>query len=84
MSKEKNSKKDKKTKKEEEKPTLKLSPKRKEKEEREDFRKFFIKIKKQFNLDKALEEVIWLHLKATGCNVEAKFAEGVKSFGYKI
>lgn len=58
--------------------------KRKEKHEREDFRKFFLRIKKKLNLDASLEEIMWLHFKASGFAEIAKFEQGVKHFGYKI
>lgn len=51
---------------------------------REDFRKYFLKIKKQLNLDKSLEEVIWLHLKAIKHDKKELFEIGIKHFGYKI
>lgn len=53
-------------------------------DDREDFRKYFLKLGKKLNLDKSLEEVIWVHLKAINCDKKDKFEDGVKHFGYKI
>jgi hypothetical protein len=51
---------------------------------REEFRKFFIKIKRSLNLSSDLEEIIWLHFKAYNFDNVNKFEEGVTHFGYKI
>jgi alcohol dehydrogenase class IV len=51
---------------------------------REDFRKYFLKLNKKLNLNKSLEEVIWIHLKTIGCNRKELFDKGIKHFGYKI
>lgn len=51
---------------------------------REEFRKFFIKIKGKLKLTKDMEEVIWLHFKAAGFDKKEKFIDGIKHFGYKI
>lgn len=51
---------------------------------REDFRKFFIKIKTKLGLDKSMEQVIWTHFKVTGFDKKEKFEEGIKHFGYKL
>lgn len=55
-----------------------------EKGEREEFRKFFVKIKGKLNLDKSMEEVIWTHFKAAGFDKKDKFEKGIKHFGYNI
>lgn len=60
-----------------------ISPNRSE-NDREEFRKFFIGLKRKLNLESDLENVIWLHLKAIGMDKKEKFNEGVKHFGYKI
>lgn len=53
-------------------------------DDREDFRKYFLKLNKKLELDKSLEEVIWIHLKTIGCDKKEKFDDGIKHFGYKI
>jgi hypothetical protein len=55
-----------------------------QKQEREEFRKFFVKIKGKLKLDKSMEEVIWLHLKASGFNKKEDFEKGIKHFGYSL
>lgn len=51
---------------------------------REEFRKYFIGIKRKLNLAPDLEDIIWIHLKATGMDKKDKFNEGIKHFGYEI
>ena len=51
---------------------------------REEFRKYFVQIKKKLGLGKEMENVIWLHFKAAGFDKKDKFDEGVKHFGYKL
>lgn len=51
---------------------------------REEFRKYFVGLKRQLNLQPELEQVIWLHLKAVNMATTDKFNDGVKNFGYKI
>jgi hypothetical protein len=51
---------------------------------REEFRKYFVGLKRKLNLAPELENVLWLHLKAIGMNKKEKFSEGVEHFGYKI
>jgi hypothetical protein len=51
---------------------------------REDFRVYFVGLKKKLNLAPEIEQVIWLHLKAVGMATKEKFNEGVRHFGYKI
>jgi len=52
--------------------------------ERENFRRFFVKIKNKLSLDKSMEEVIWKHFKASGFDKKEKFEKGIKHFGYKL
>lgn len=52
--------------------------------DREDFRKYFLKISKRLGLKKYLEEVIWTHLKTINCDKKDLFDKGLKHFGYKI
>ena len=64
-------------------PVTRTRPK-KESEHREDFRIYFAKLSRKLNLDKYLEEVLWLHLKATKNDRKELFDDGIKHFGYKI
>jgi hypothetical protein len=52
--------------------------------DREEFRKFFAKIKAKLNLAKELEEIIWKHFQDSGFDSKDKFEAGIKHFGYKI
>lgn len=51
---------------------------------REEFRKYFLKLNKKLNLNKSLEEVIWIHLKTIKHDKKELFDKGVEHFGYKI
>jgi len=51
---------------------------------REDFRKYFLKISKKLEINKSMEEVIWIHLKTIKCDSKELFEKGIKHFGYKI
>lgn len=51
---------------------------------REDFRKYFVRLNKKLNLDRYMEEVIWIHLKTIKCDSKDLFDKGIKHFGYKI
>lgn len=55
-----------------------------EDEVRKAFKSHFVKLKRSLKLDASLEEVIWLHLKATGNDKPELFERGVRHFGYKI
>lgn len=55
-----------------------------EENSREEFRKFFIKIKGKIGLDKDMENVIWIHFTKAGFDKKEKFEEGIKHFGYKL
>ena len=57
---------------------------KKESEHREDFRQYFVRLSRKLNLDKYLEEVLWLHLKAIKHDKKELFDDGIKHFGYKI
>jgi DNA repair exonuclease SbcCD nuclease subunit len=52
--------------------------------EREEFRKFFAKISPKLKLEKSMEEVLWLHLKASGFAEKERFADGICHFGFKL
>lgn len=51
---------------------------------REEFRKYFVGLKRKLNLQPEIEQVLWLHLKEVGMATKEKFNEGVTHFGYKI
>jgi len=51
---------------------------------REDFRAYFVGLKRKLNLKPELEEVLWKHLQTKGLDTKEKFDEGIKNFGYKI
>ena len=51
---------------------------------REEFRKYFIGLKRKLKLAPELENVIWLHLKTIGMDSKEQFNDGIKHFGYKI
>ncbi|HLD91711.1 MAG TPA: hypothetical protein VI911_11990 [Patescibacteria group bacterium] len=61
-----------------------LTIKQVEENVREEFRKYFSKVKRQLKLSNELEEIIWLHFKAMGFDSSSKFNEGLCHFGYKI
>jgi len=50
---------------------------------REEFRKFFVKLKTKYELDGKLENVMWLHFKAAGFDKKEKFQDGVFHFGLR-
>ena len=56
----------------------------KEEDSRDEFRKFFVKVRGKLGLTQDMEEVIWKHLKASGFDKKEKFTEGIKHFGYKL
>lgn len=51
---------------------------------REEFRRFFVRIKGKLKIGKEMEEILWLHLKASGFDTKDKFEKGIKHFGYKL
>lgn len=55
-----------------------------EKEAREAFRVYFVKAKRKLGIAASLEEIIWMHLKATGHNKPESFEKGIEHFGYKL
>ena len=62
-----------------------ITNKKKDKDNnREEFRKYFLKLNKKLNLNKSLEEVIWIHLKTIQHDKKELFDKGVEHFGYKI
>jgi hypothetical protein len=54
-----------------------------EKEKRMQFKLFWAKEKAKYRKHKSLEEVIWLHLKATSNDEPENFATGLNHFGLK-
>lgn len=55
-----------------------------EEELKEKFRQYFVKLSRKHDLDKSMENILWLHLKAVKCNQPEKFADGIKNFGLKL
>jgi hypothetical protein len=55
-----------------------------EKECREAFRVFFVKVKRKLNLAPNLEAVIWTHLKSIKHDKPEDFEKGIENFGYKL
>lgn len=55
-----------------------------EKEKKEAFRQYFIKVKRKLGIAPNLEGVIWMHLKAIGCDKPEDFEKGIENFGYKL
>ena len=51
---------------------------------REEFRKYFVKVKKTLSLASDMEDILWLHLKAIKCDKVESFSKGLIHFGYKI
>lgn len=66
---------------------LVVEPKKRElreEEVREEFKKYFIKLKRKLKLDPSLENVIWLHFKSAGFAKKELFDKGIAHFGYKV
>jgi hypothetical protein len=61
-----------------------IEKKKKKEDSREEFRKYFLKLNKKLNLNKSLEEVIWIHLKTIEHDKKELFDRGVEHFGYKL
>jgi len=58
----------------------KASPK-KEEDAKEAWDLFWIQNRKAYGESKEIGKILWLHLKAIGCNKPEKFEEGIKNFG---
>lgn len=54
-----------------------------EQETREQFRLFWAKEKSKYGKAKDLEEILWIHLKASKHDEPARFDDGLKHFGLK-
>lgn len=54
-----------------------------EKEKREAFRLFWAKEKYKYGKSKDMEEILWMHLKASKMEDPEKFDSGLKHFGLK-
>ena len=63
---------------------LKQKDLQKKENTREEFRKFFIKIKNKLSLEKEMEKVLWIHFKSAGFDKKEKFEAGIKHFGYNL
>lgn len=55
-----------------------------EEEIREQFRQYFVKLRRKIKLEANLENVLWLHLKSSGFNKKELFDKGIENFGYKV
>lgn len=53
-------------------------------EKREKFRIFWAQSRKKYGKSKELEQILWLHLVAIGCDDPEKFEEGTRNFGLKV
>ena len=62
----------------------KMSVKKADEATREEFRIYFVELKRKLNLEPEIEHVLWLHLKAIGMNNKDRFNDGVRNFGYKV
>lgn len=51
---------------------------------REQFKEYFVQIKRKLNLPSNIENAVWLHLKAIGCDKPELFKKGIENFGYKL
>ena len=60
------------------------SPVEDKSDNRDDFRKYFLKLAKKLKLENYLEEVIWIHLKNIKHDKKELFDKGIEHFGYKI
>jgi len=65
-------------------PAVVVPKKLRESEKREEFRKYFTKLKRKLDLDKNLENVIWLHLKSIKMDTPELFDKGIQNFGYRL
>jgi hypothetical protein len=54
-----------------------------EQEKKEIFKSYWARSRKLFNKEKEIEEILWAHLKAIGCDSEDSFEEGIANFGLK-
>lgn len=52
-------------------------------EKRDSFKMFWARSKRSYGNPKNLEQVLWLHLKATGNDEPEKFESGISHFGLK-
>jgi hypothetical protein len=52
-------------------------------EKREEFRLYWAQEKSKYGKSKDLEEILWLHLKASKMNDPSKFEDGLNHFGLR-
>lgn len=55
-----------------------------ESEKREKFRIFWAEQKSKYGKTKDLEEILWVHLKASKLDDPSKFEQGLQHFGLKV
>lgn len=53
-------------------------------EVRKQFKQYFIKLKRKLNIKNDMEQILWVHCKAIGCDKQELFDKGVENFGYKV
>lgn len=63
--------------------SLKMDNDMTEQEKKETFKAYWARSRKMFDKEKEIEEVLWAHLKAIGCDSEELFDEGIANFGLK-
>ncbi|CAK0741438.1 DUF2934 domain-containing protein [Azospirillaceae bacterium] len=55
-----------------------------EQEKRESFRLFWAKARRKYKqYNHSLEQILWIHLKASGYDTPEKFDQGIEHFGLK-
>jgi predicted urease superfamily metal-dependent hydrolase len=59
----------------------KAEAKKEVKDHKEEWSNYWTKNRKAYGESKEIGEIIWLHLKAIGCDKPEKFEEGIKNFG---
>jgi hypothetical protein len=53
-------------------------------EKRESFRLFWAKARRKYKqYNKSLEQILWIHLQASGYDMPEKFDQGIEHFGLK-
>jgi hypothetical protein len=52
-------------------------------QKRAQFKVFWTQSRKKYGRPRTLEDVLWIHLKAIGCDEPEKFEEGIAHFGLK-
>jgi predicted urease superfamily metal-dependent hydrolase len=61
----------------------KSGKKKEEKDHQEEWNLFWTRNRKAYKETKEIGKIIWLHLKAIGCDKPEKFIQGIENFGLK-